>query len=166
MKERAKNIDKKMFDCIKILLNGGASYQEIQEYTNVGKTTVARIKNCEDWEDYQQQMAAMRVAWHASYREKQLAREKEEAEKKAKEQKEAAAKAAAEAVKAVPASQLVPPTVQASPAPTQQMITVPYRVYELLTKQNELLTGISNKLAYIVEELAGVPSPNKDGENA
>ena len=37
------------------------------------------------------------------------------------------------------------------------------RICELLTHQNELLKGIMNKLAFIVDELTGVPSP-KDGD--
>lgn len=154
-KERAKNIDRKMFDCIKILLNGKASYTEIQEYTNVGRTTISRIAHSESWEDYEQQMAAMRAAWHCRVAEKK-AKEQATAETE-REWKENAARSAAEAVKAVPAASLVPPA--------GQMITVPYRVYELLTKQNELLTSISNKLAFIVDELTGVQSP-KGGDPA
>lgn len=154
-KERAKNIDRKMFDCIKILLNGKASYTEIQDFTNVGRTTISRIAHCENWEDYQQQMAAMRAAWHCRVSEKK-AEEKAVADR-AKEEKEKAAKAAAEAAKAVPASSLVPPA--------GQMVTVPYRVYEMMTKQIELLTGISNKLAFIVDDLTGVASP-KGGDPA
>jgi len=159
-KERAKNIDKKMFDCIKILLNGKASYTEIQDFTNVGRTTISRIAHCENWEDYQQQMAAMRVAWHANkYNANKAAKKAAEqaAADRAREEKEKAAKAAAEAVKAVPAASLVPPS--------GQMVTVPYRVYEMMTKQIELLTGISNKLAFIVDELTGVASP-KGGDPA
>ena len=159
-KERAKNIDKKMFDCIKILLNGKASYTEIQDFTNVGRTTISRIAHCENWEDYQQQMAAMRVAWHANkYNANKAAKKAAEqaAAEKEKEEKEKTAKAAAEAVKAVPAASLVPPA--------GQMVTVPYRVYEMMTKQIELLTGISNKLAFIVDELTGVASP-KGGDPA
>lgn len=154
-KERSKNIDKKMFDCIKILLDGKASYTEIQNFTNVGRTTVSRIANSESWEDYQQQMAAMRAAWHCRVAEKKA--EEQAVADRAKEEKEKAAKAAAEAVKAVPAASLVPPV--------GQMVTVPYRVYEMMTKQIELLTGISNKLAFIVDELTGVASP-KGGDPA
>ena len=148
-KERAKNIDKKMFDCIKILLNGKASYTEIQDFTNVGRTTISRIAHSESWEDYQQQMAAMRVAWHCRVAEKKA--EEQAAADRVKEEKEKAAKAVAEAVKAVPAAPLVPPA--------GQMVTVPYRVYELMNKQIELLTTISAKLAFIVDELTGVKSP-------
>ena len=154
-KERAKNIDKKMFDCIKILLEGKASYTEIQDFTNVGRTTISRIAHSEGWEDYQQQMAAMRAAWHCRVAEKKA--EEQAAAEKEKEEKAKAAKAVAEAVKAVPAASLVPPA--------GQMVSVPYRVYEMMTKQIELLTGISNKLAFIVDELTGVTSP-KGGDPA
>ena len=100
-------------------------------------------------------MAAMRAAWHCRVAEKKAA--EQAAADRAREEKEKAAKAAAEAVKAVPAASLVPPS--------GQMVTVPYRVYEMMTKQIELLTGISNKLAFIVDELTGVASP-KGGDPA
>lgn len=160
-KERAKNIDKKMFDCIKILLNGKASYTEIQEFTNVGRTTISRIAHCENWEDYQQQMAAMRVAWHANkYNANKAAKKAAEqaAAEKEREEKEKAAKAVADAVKAVPAASLIP-------QPKADPVYGANRICELLTHQNELLKVISNKLAFIVDELTGVASP-KGGDPA
>jgi len=155
-KERAKNIDKKMFDCIKILLEGKASYTEIQEFTNVGRTTVSRIAHSESWEDYQQQMAAMRAAWHCRVAEKKA--EKQAAADRAREEKEKAAKAVAEAVKAVPAASLIP-------QPKADPVYGANRICELLTHQNELLKAISNKLAFIVDELTGV-TPPKGGDPA
>jgi len=155
-KERAKNIDKKMFDCIKILLEGKASYTEIQDFTNVGRTTISRIAHSESWEDYEQQMAAMRAAWHCRVAEKKAA--EQAAADRAREEKEKAAKAAAEAVKAVPAASLIP-------QPKADPVYGANRICELLTHQIELLTGISNKLAFIVDELTGVASP-KGGDPA
>ena len=156
-KERAKNIDKKMFDCIKILLDGKASYTEIQDFTNVGRTTVSRIAHSESWEDYEQQMAAMRAAWHCRVAEKKAA--EQAAADRAREEKEKAAKAAAEAVKAlVPAAPLLQQT-KADP------VYGANRICELLTHQNELLKVISNKLAFIVDELTGV-TPPKGGDPA
>lgn len=155
-KERAKNIDKKMFDCIKILLEGKASYTEIQEFTNVGRTTVSRIAHSESWEDYQQQMAAMRAAWHCRVAEKKA--EEQAAAEKEKEEKAKAAKAAAEAVKAVPAASLIP-------QPKADPVYGANRICELLTHQNEILKAISNKLAFIVDELTGV-TPPKGGDPA
>ena len=156
-KERAKNIDKKMFDCIKILLNGGASYREIQEYTNVGKTTIGRIASSENWEEYRQQLAAMSAAFHAKYAAKRAEKKAEEeaAAAKAMEEKEKAAKAVTDAVKAVPAASLVQ---QRQANPIDQVYGA-NRICELLTHQNELLKGIMNKLAFIVDELTGIPSP-------
>lgn len=155
-KERAKNIDKKMFDCIKILLEGKASYTEIQDFTNVGRTTISRIAHSESWEDYEQQMAAMRAAWHCRVAEKKAA--EQAAADRAREEKEKAAKAAAEAVKAVPAASLVP-------QPKTDPVYGANRICELLTHQNELLKVISNKLAFIVDELTGV-TPPKGGDPA
>lgn len=158
-KERAKNIDKKMFDCIKILLEGKASYTEIQDFTNVGRTTISRIAHSDSWEDYQQQMAAMRVAWHCRVAEKK-AKEQAVADRamRAMEEKENTIKAGAEAVKAVPAASLIP-------QPKADPVYGANRICELLTHQNELLKAISNKLAFIVDELTGVASP-KGGDPA
>lgn len=155
-KERAKNIDKKMFDCIKILLEGKASYTEIQDFTNVGRTTISRIAHSESWEDYEQQMAAMRAAWHCRVAEKKA--EEQAAADRAREEKEKAARAVAEAVKAVPAASLIP-------QPKADPVYGANRICELLTHQNELLKVISNKLAFIVDELTGVASP-KGGDPA
>lgn len=158
-KERAKNIDKKMFDCIKILLEGKASYTEIQDFTNVGRTTISRIAHSESWEDYEQQMAAMRAAWHCRVAEKK-AKEQAVADRamRAMEEKEKVAKAVAEAVKAVPAASLIP-------QPKADPVYGANRICELLTHQNEILKAISNKLAFIVDELTGV-TPPKGGEPA
>ena len=59
--------------------------------------------------------------------------------------------------------------VEAEKQPKQADATVVDKVYganricELLTHQNELLKGIMNKIAFIVDELTGIPSP-KDGD--
>ena len=145
------NVDIKKFTAVKILLNSGETQPKVADYMNLNKSTVQRIASCESFDEYKSVLAAIALK----------AREKKENEKRkvkeAEDAKQAAAKAAAEAVNAVPAASLVK---QQKPA---DQVYGANRICELLTHQNELLNGIMNKLAFIVDELTGVSSP-KDGD--
>ena len=115
------------YTAIKILLNGGATVKEAAEYMQVSTAVVYGVKNTADFAEYCQNSA------------ERDARRKQNAAIRIKEQ-EKAKEAATE-----PARQ--PGTAMTS---TYQM----NRVYEALKAQNELLKLISEKLAFIVEQLA------------
>lgn len=89
---------------------------------------------------------------------------------KMKAKKLAEVQKAAEAVGAVPAAALVPP-VPAEPAVQviehRQSVTIQatHYMHELLKEQNDLLKGISAKLAFIVDELCGVKKPEGGANN-
>ena len=154
-KKKRVEMTPKLFNAVKLLLESKAPYKEITKYLGVSESNISKVSASETWEEY----LAILAAEAKKQRERFAARKaaEEAYSEKVKEEKEKAAKAVAEAVKAVPAASLVPPA--------GQMVTVPYRVYEMMTKQIELLTGISNKLAFIVDELTGVTSP-KGGDPA
>ena len=119
------NIDKKKFEAVKIMLNGGATYEEVAEYLSISKSTVQRIKKADNYAEYRNMNAAIALA-------------KREAGKKG-EEKDVDQK----------------PQKPQEPAP-QPMSTVFYqqnRMWDLLKEQNEILKCISNKLAFIVDEL-------------
>ena len=115
------------YTAIKILLNGGATVKEAAEYMQVSTAVVYGVKNTADFAEYCQNSA------------ERDARRKQNAAIRIKEQ-EKAKEAAKE-----PERQ--PGTAMTS---TYQM----NRVYEALKAQNELLKLISEKLAFIVEQLA------------
>lgn len=162
-KKKRVEMTPKLFSAVKLLLESKAPYKEITKYLGVSESNISKVSASETWEEY----LAILAAEAKKQRERFAARKaaEEAYSEKAKEEKKRKLEPVAEAVGAVPAASLVTPPAQT----VQQMITVPYRLYEVLQKQTEILTGISNKLAYIVEELAGVPSPKRDekgGESA
>lgn len=134
------------FKAVKILLAGGASVAECAEYMQLGESVVYRIRMTESWEEYNQQTAA-----------RMIAEKKRKAEKAAKQ---AAAKEVADKVGAVPAKELVMPEEKTAEVikEIRQTVTVQATHYmeEQQRKTNELLTLISAKLAFIVDELCGV----------
>ena len=115
------------YNAIKILLKGGASIKEAAEYMQVGEATISRVKQAETWDEYLQQTAARALA----------AREY-------KEKKTAATSKPAPAPEPAPAPKVVQQTVT---------IQATHYMMEELRKTNELLTLISNKLSYIVDQL-------------
>lgn len=129
------SVDKRMFDCIKMLLENGASYEECAKYMKVGLSTVGRIKAAETFEEYKQQMNVAALKYRQS--------------KKAKQEQEKAS--------STPAKEEKPQEPQPQVVEYRQSVTIQATHYvEMeLKKHTELLTLISNKLAYIVEELAG-----------
>lgn len=122
------------YRAVKILLKGGASVKESAEFMELSTGTVYLINNTENFADYTQARA-----------ERDMNRKKAAAIKaKEKEQEK----------KEEPAAQVIEHrqtvTVQATWQMTQEM-----------QKTNELLKQISNKLAYIVDELCGVKTDAK-----
>ena len=131
------------FNAIKTLLKGGATYEECAKYMLCGTSVIYKIKIADTWEDYLQQNAARAIA-----------------EKKAKEQRKLKAAAAKSDEKPVeqPVQQVAQAVeqVKAQVVEHRQNVTIVANQYmaEQLKLQTELLTIISNKLAYIVEQLS------------
>ena len=123
-------IDEKMFNAVKTLLNGGATYDEVNSYMGVSLASIGRISTAETYADYKQMIAASAIAL----------KKKREAQKAVEAPTEKPAEPATEApVKEVKTSV----TIQATHYMMQEM-----------QETNRLLKEISNKLAFIVEQLA------------
>ena len=125
-----------VFDAVKVLLKGGATVTQCAEYMKISHSAVSLIKKSETYEEYKQNC----YMTSASYRKKMAAIHAKEAEKKE------TAPAAEPEKKEEPPVQVVE---------HRQTITVQATHYMLTEQQktNELLTLISNKLAFIVDEL-------------
>lgn len=125
------------FRAVKLLLKGGASVKEAAEYMQMSTATVYIINTAENFEEY----TAIRVARDSK---------RAAAIKAKKDEPKPAPDTAPEPVK-----QVINPTVIKIEA-THYMMTE-------LQKTNELLTAISAKLAFIVDELCGVkPNAKQD----
>ena len=125
------------YTAIKILLKGGATVKEAAQYLQVSTAVVYGVKNTENFAEYCQ-IGAEREA-----RKKQAAAIRIKEQEKAKE----AAKEQEKANEAAKEPERQPGTTMTS---TYQL----NRMYEALKAQNELLKLISEKLAFIVEQLA------------
>lgn len=157
--KKAPNVDQKMFDCVKILLQSGATRAEIEKYTGLGHTAIYRISVSETYADYKNLLAAIAL----EIREKKA---KKAAEKAAAE-KAAAEKAAAEK-KPEPEPEPAPEPEKPAEQPAQvvehrQNITIQatYYVSQKLDRIEELLKTISAKLACIIDDLYGT-GPKKE----
>lgn len=143
--KKAPNVDQKMFDCVKILLQSGATRAEIEKYTGLGHTAIYRISVSETFQDYRNLLAAIAL----EYRQKK--------------EKKAAEKAAAEK-KPEPAPEPEKPAEQpAQVVEHRQTVTVQatYYVSQKLDAMTELLKTISAKLACIIDDLYGT-GPKKE----
>lgn len=148
------------YKAAKILLRGGASNEEVEEFLGISHETVRRIKISENYEDYLQRAAELRAYY-------------------AKKNKNAKQKAVEEAVSKLPAGsvQKLSELKQEQPPADQpqvqivehrQSVTIQATHYmmEEMKKTNELLKCISAKLAFIVDELTGVPKGGNRDEQA
>ena len=142
--ERRIIVDATKFKCVKILLESGANYAEITQMTWIGDVTIWRIKNAETFEEYRHNVQAAAIS------AKQKKRMREEAAKKldeeVKKQEAVKAQEAEDKRKEEDRRQEKPYTMMASNYQTNRLI-------ELLREQNEILKCMSNKLAFIVDEL-------------
>ena len=138
-------VTKGVFEAIKTLTKGGASIDECVEYMGVSHATVSRIRAAENYEDFQQ---SRRLAAIAVKREREL---KEQQEQQKKEREKPAEKPVEQPAHIAHISQPVQPQV----IEHRQTVTVQatHFMMEEMRQQNELLKAISNKLAYIVEQL-------------
>lgn len=131
-KDRRAKVDERLWWAVKTLLKGGSTNKDAAEYFMLSVNTVSRIGCAETYEEYKQIIAAA----HAAYKPKKL-RLPENPEEKSK-----------------PVEQ---PTTQPQVVEHRQIVQVQASHYMLTEQQktNELLQLISNKLAFIVDELCG-----------
>ena len=118
-----------LFNCVKRLLKDGASAKEIAEYLDLSTSTIWRVRDSETLEEYDNN-TKVRTA---------------QARAIAAKGRENAAEQTPQQVEHIHHH--------------EQSVTVIANHYmaEELRKQTELLTIISNKLAYIVDDLYGTP---------
>ena len=118
----------RQFSAIKTLLKGGATQAEAAEYMHVSPNTAFWVNKAETYEEYLNMQA-----------ERVLGKKKQVAAIKAKETKENQPEATETALK--------------QPGGTLSAGYQINRIVELLKAQNETLTILSNKVAFIVDEL-------------
>ena len=140
---RAK-MNESMFRAIKILLNSGATYREITDSLGVSDYVIRTVRTSENFAEYKQSIAAHSAAGRQRMAEKQ---EKELQEKAAAEAAEKAKKERQAITAHIPPETLSEATVQ------RFTIKATNDMMEEMRKTNEFLKLISNKLAFIVDEL-------------
>lgn len=124
----AKKVNEKLFKAVKAMTASGSSIEDIAEVAKIAPATVSRIRKALDLEDYYDDMAT-------------VARRNYERRKARREQ-----------------TTCVVQEVQVekhSINPTVVRVEATHYMMEEMRKTNELLTLISNKLAFIVDELCG-----------
>ena len=121
---KPRTVDQNMFNTIKILRGAGKTIAETAELTGLSKATVQRIAKAPDLAAYFSENAASSRKY---------------------------AHTPAPACTPAKTPENAPVRV---PAVTSAGTFYSMRLIELLTQQNEVLTSISNKLAFIVEQLA------------
>lgn len=131
-----KKVTQSKFNAVKTLLKGGATVREVMEFLELSDNTVYMIKQAETLVEYENMIA-----------EKAL-RDKQRAAIKAKEREQAAQPQAQPQDKPVEVVKEVRQTVT---------VQATHFMMEEMRKTNELLTCISAKLAFIVDELCGTP---------
>ena len=130
-----KKMTQNLFNCVKRLLKDGASAKEIAEYLDLSTSTIWRVRDSETLEEYDNN-TKVRTA---------------QARAIAAKGRENAAEQTPQQVEHIHHH--------------EQSVTVIANHYmaEELRKQTELLTTISNKLAYIVDDLYGT-SQKQEGK--
>ena len=128
----SKKITPGIFSAAKLLMENGANNTEVSKYLKVSMDVVAMFRKAETYEEYQ----ALMYQYSQEMRKRQAAI-------KAKEQTKETAE---------------PTQTTCKPEEINRVVTVQLSHYVMteIQKQNELLTGISNKLAFIIDELCGV----------
>lgn len=128
-------VTKGVFDAVKLLLQSGATASEIKKYFDICGDVVAWIRQAETYEEY----------INANYERNQRRIENRKKAAIAAKSKEQQAEQKTEQRTEQPA-QDVKQTV---------MVQLPYILTQEIKRQNELLEAISNKLAFIVQDLYG-----------
>ena len=138
--KKSVKITKGIFDAAKLLIENGANNTEVAKYLKVSNDVVTMFRKAETYEEYQTLM------YEYSLKLRQ--------------------RAAAIKAKETPKEEPKPETPQTPPPQIvehRQTVTVQatWQMTQEMQKTNELLKQISNKLAYIVDELCGVKADAK-----
>ena len=139
-----KVVTEKTFWAVKTLIAGGAALKEAADFFELSYYTVSKMNCSETYDEYKN----IQAAYHIKERKKAEAKEKEEAKEKL-----AAAYEASFAKKQKAQEVHISDNLKLEMLAREQI--------ELAKKQNELLTLISDTLAYIVTELTTTP-PKED----
>jgi len=136
-KQMERNVvDYKMFMCVKALLRSGETQKVIADYMQLGEATVGRINRAEDWDDYQNRKR------EAAF----FARQKTQ-------------KKPAQAPTPAPEPEPQPQVVEHR---TNVTLQTTHYVSQKMDELIKLMTGISAKLAFVVDELTGTPIVKKE----
>jgi len=125
-------VNRDRFNVIKMLLNSGCPKSEAAKYMKVSEWVIRQVAKLESYEEYEQMLA-----------ERNLAYQKKAAANRANKEKDKQKEVAEE------------PVVQQCDSRQTIVVQASHYMLEEQKKTNELLTSISNKLAFIVEELTG-----------
>ena len=136
-------VDQSKFNCVKTLLAGGASNSEAAEYMKLSPATISRIKAAADWQEYRNMLAAMALETKKRAEKKKLQKQAE-AEKAKLEEKQV------ETPVQEPVRPIDIPVKKGFDAASSYQVN---RMIEEMKRQNDILTCISNKIAFIVDEL-------------
>ena len=136
--QRQGKVTKGLFDAVKLLFENGANNTEVARFMKLAPRTVSLIREAETYEEYK----AIQYERDQKYKQASAMKAKEAAKKAENEPKHE------------PVTQIVE---------HRQTVTVQATHYmmEEMKKTNEMLTLISNKLAFIVDELCGVKTNAK-----
>ena len=153
MAQKTKVTENK-WKAIKILLESGAKYTEINETMGVSNTVISFCKQSETYEEFRHKL----YVTSGAYRRKMAAeaKAKQEAQEKAKQEKGKKVAEVAKEVGAVTASELVKDEQKSTQDRQTIVVQASHYMLEEQKKTNELLTAISNKLAMIITDLYGV----------
>lgn len=143
-------VTKARFDCVKTLLKSDTPISDISEYLTMSRQTIRRIKSVETYEEYKNETWRQTAAAKAKKAEER----KRERERYEKEKETVHAEFEKVGQPVTSAAVQVPKLQQPSPQPQSVTIVANHYMAEELRKQTELLKLISNKLAYIVEQLS------------
>jgi len=127
-----QKIDQKRFDAVKIMLESGATGPEIVKYMGISTWSVDKIKKAETFQEYKDILAAIAL-----------------------NQKKKNEKAVTEKSENVENDNAAHLAQQTQIVEHRQNVTVQttYYVSQKLDKICELLTAVSSKLAFVVDEL-------------
>lgn len=131
-----------IFDAVKICLKSGNSVAETARFMKLSQDVVRMMRDAETLDEYRAIMAAKSL--HNKQNRQIAAIKAKQAEKPAQ-----------------PVQQVMPLTEVPNELRYNVQVQATRYMEEQIRKQTELLTIISNKLAYIVDELTG--TPNKEG---
>ena len=142
-KKRANPVTAELFACIKILIEGGASYKEVSKYTGVSVSTVGRVSSAQTFTEYKNMLAAMQLEYKQKYAEKYNKERREKTQEKNREKE----------VQDDQKTNDSEPPVQVVEHRQSVTVVANHYMMEELKAQTEYLKLIKNVITVIAEEL-------------